>query len=180
MNASRATTRTMLLLAGVSMLIGALATVVVAAIALRSGLADPKVTVWSGPRVEVPQARLFGGSVTVYTAERSGDSPHELGCRLVDADGAVAQSTRLSGFTHALGDPITVDGATWYPFTEVDLGTSRATLECPGTTVLRPAAVSAPSTFGGSATMIGTFAAGSAVLLLGGGTLALVAARRLH
>lgn len=171
------TMRSVLLLAGVSMLIGGVASILVGVMALSAGQQGPELTVVSGPSVDIPEASgLFGGTVTVYTSSRMDSGPTTLGCQLVEADGDIAQSTRMSSFTSVLGDQVSVDGVTWYPFTEVDLASSTATLDCPGST-LTSAATSTPSTFGGLSTGVGVFAFGTGLLLLVLGGFALVARR---
>lgn len=107
--------------------------------------------------------------MTVYTETPSPDSPFRLGCELVRADGELARSTRIDDFTHALADPVTVDGTTWYPFTEIAVLSEPATMRCPGAD-LASVALSQESTFGGATTAIGVVALGSGLLALVLGT----------
>lgn len=171
------TLRFVLVLAGVSMVLAGLAGVAVGAVTLWSGSDEVRLDVSTGPEVTVPAASgVLGGSVMVYTARPAGESPRMLGCELVEADGDVASGTRLGAFDHALDDPVTVDGTTWYPFTQIELGSDPATLRCPGD-LLSSAGVSQQSTFGGMTTFIGAFALGSGLLSLVLGVGALLAVR---
>lgn len=174
---SSSTLRSLLLIAGVSLLIGGAAALLVGALALSSGQQRPALSVVAGTSVELPASSgMFGGKVMVYTSGPMDSGPAELGCQLVEADGDIAQSTRMSFLDHALGDPVSVDGVAWYPFTEVELASSAATLECRGNTLAR-AATSTPSVFGGLTSGIGAFAVGTGVLMLALGAAALVARR---
>lgn len=166
----------MLLIAGVSLLIGGVAAIVAGAAALSSGQQRPALSVVAGPSVDLPASSWRGGKVMVYTSRSMESGPRQSGCQLVEADGDIAQSTRMSSLDHALGEPVTVDGVDWHPFTEVELASSTATLECRGDT-LTPAAVSTPSVFGGLSGGIGVFAVGTGLLLLALGAVALVARR---
>lgn len=169
--------RFILLLAGVSMVVVGLASMAVGAVALAQGNDPVRLTVAQGSGVQVPAVSgLWGGSVTVYTREPVSDSPRMLGCELVEADGDQASGTRIGNFDFALGDPVTVDGTTWYPFTEIDLRSAPTTLRCSGG-VLTSAAVSEQSTFGRSSSFIGYFALGSGAIGLILGVVALITAR---
>lgn len=159
------------------MVIVGLAAMAVGAVTLAQGNDPVRLSVAQGPDVHVPAVSgLWGGSVTVYIRQPASDSPRMLGCELVEADGEQASGTRIGNFDFALGDPVTVDGTTWYPFTEIDLRSAPATLRCSGD-VLTSAAVSEQSTFGRSSTFIGYFALGSGAIGLILGVVALIAAR---
>ena len=174
------TVRVVLLVAGVSMVVAGLAGIVVGGVALRSSVEPVRLTQVSGPEFTIPAASgVFGGSVMVYTAEPAGASPRALDCRLVEDDGDVASGTRLGAFDHALADPVTVDGTTWHPFTQVELRSDPATLQCSGDT-LTSAALSEQSTFGRLTTLVGVVALGAGLLGIVGGVAALVVARVLH
>lgn len=166
-----------LLFGGISMVVGGLAAMAIGAVTLVSAPDEVRLEVSSGPELVIPEESGFlGGSVMVYTASPAEDSPTFLGCELVEADGDVASATKLGGLDYALGEPVTVDGTTWHPFTEIDLMPRPATLRCPGD-VLAPAAISQQSTFGGSTTLIGSFALGAGLFALVMGVLALLASR---
>lgn len=167
--------RLVLLVAGVSLVIGGVASIVVGGVTLAQGNDPVRLTVTEGPEAAVPPASgLLGGSVMVYTAEPATDSPRRLGCELIEDDGDVASGTRVGNFDFALGDPITVEGTTWHPFTQIELRSEPATLTCPGDT-LTPAALSEQSTFGRSTTTVGLVALGAGVLGLVMGVPALIA-----
>src|SRR5699024_8368289 len=111
------TLKFVLLLAGASLIVGGLASIVVGGVTLAQGTDPVRLTVAEGAQVVIPASSgVLGGSVMVYTAEPATDSPRTLGCELVEEDGDVASGTRIGNFDFALGDPVTVDGATWYPF----------------------------------------------------------------
>lgn len=164
-----------LLLSGVSLVVVGLAAMSVGVVTLAQSNDPVRPTAVQGPDVPIPEASgLLGGSVMVYTAEPSSDSPYMLECELVDADGAAESGTRIGNFDFALGDPVTVGGTTWYPFTEIELRSEPATLRCAGDT-LASAALSQQSTFGRSSTVIGLVALGAGVLGLVMGIPALIA-----
>lgn len=169
------TLKFVLLLAGASMVIAGLGAMAVGGVTLAQDNDPVQLTVASGPEVAIPAASgVLGGSVTVYTTARATDSPTMLGCELVEDDGELASGTRIGDFDFALGDPVTARGATWYPFTEIELESQPATLRCSGD-ILSSAAVSEQSTFGRSSTFIGGFALGSGLLALVLGIVALLA-----
>lgn len=156
------------------MVVGGLASMIVGGLTLARGTDPVRLTVAEGTQVAVPASSgLLGGSVMVYTAEPATDSPRRLGCELIEDDGDVASGTRVGNFDFALGDPITVEGTTWHPFTQIELRSEPATLTCPGDT-LTPAALSEQSTFGRSTTTVGLVALGAGVLGLVMGVVALI------
>lgn len=162
-----------MLVAGMSLVLAGLAAVTVGGVLLEEGNDPVRLTVVSGPEVPIPaQSTLLGGSVTVYTPERPTDSPAMLGCELIEHDGERASGTRIGDFDFALGAPVTLDGTTWYPFTQIEVLPQPATLHCPGDD-LASAALSRESTFGRSTTVIGVVALVSGLmgLVLGAGGL---------
>lgn len=168
------TLKFVLLLAGASLVVAGLAAITVGGVTLVRDAQQVRLTEVSGPQVPIPASSgLFGGSVMVFTEAPSSDSPRESGCELVEADGDVASGTRIGAFDFALEDPVTVDGTTWYPFTQVELGPRPATLGCADGT-LATAALSEQSTFGRMSTFIGVFALGSGVVALVMGVPALI------
>lgn len=165
-----------MLLSGVSLVIGGLAMVAVGATFLMEGNKPVHLTVVTGPEIPIPaESTVLGGSVMVYIEAPAEESPFRLGCELVRADGELARSTRIDDFTFALGDPVTVDETTWYPFTEIEVLSEPATLRCPGVD-LASVALSQESTFGRSTTFIGMIALGSGLFALVLGTGALLTA----
>lgn len=175
------TLKLVMLVAGVSLVLGGLAAVAVGGVLLAEGNDPVRVTVVSGPEVPIPaESTLLGGSVTGYTAERPTESPAMLDCELIEHDGEQASGTRIGDFAFALSDPVTVDGTTWYPFAEIEVRSEPATLRCPGGD-LSTVALSQESTFGPSTMLIGAVALGAGVLGLvmgSGGLLVAWAARR--
>ena len=171
------TIRIVLAIGAVCMILGGAVAIIIAAATLVSGRQEPQLIVSQGNEVAIPEAGLFGGSVMVYTGSPAGGNPHQLGCDLIEEDGDRAQLTRMSSFDHALKDPIAFDGTTWYPFTEVDLQSSPATLQCPGEG-LSTAGVSQPSLFGGAANLVTWSAFSSGLISICVGTLALIVLRR--
>ncbi|WP_338749373.1 hypothetical protein [Janibacter alittae] len=164
-----------LLVAGVSLVVGGVASIIVGGVTLAQGNDPVRLTVSEGPEVVIPSdTGLLGGSVMVYTAEPASDSPRTLGCELIEDDGDVASGTRVGDVDFALGDPVTVEGTTWYPFTQVELQSEPATLTCSGDT-LAGAALSEQSVFGRSTALVGLVALGAGVLGLAMGIPALIA-----
>lgn len=164
-----------LLVAGASLVIGGVASIIVGGVTLAQGNDPVRLTVTEGPEVAVPSdSGLLGGSVMVYTPEPASDSPRMLGCELIEDDGDVASGTRIGNVDFALGDPITVEGTTWHPFAQIELRSEPATLTCSDDT-LSPAALSEQSTFGRSTTLIGLVALGAGILGLVMGIPALIA-----
>lgn len=180
MTRSTSTLKFVMLVAGVSLVLVGLAAVAVGAVLLTEGNDSVRLTVVEGPEVPIPEeSTLLGGSVTVYTPERPTKSPSMLDCELIESDGEPASGTRVGNFTFALSDPVTVDGATWYPLTEIELRSESATLRCPGGD-LSTVALSQESTFGRSTTLIGAVAVGAGLLglVLGSGGLLVARAVR--
>lgn len=170
------TIRSVLTFGAVCLLLGGLLAIVIGAVSLVSGRGEPQLRVSQGGEVAIPEAGLFGGSVMAYTGSPAGAGPRQLGCEVITEDGALASSLRMGAFDHALRDPITVDGTTWYPLTEVDLTSSPATLRCPGD-VLSPAGVAEPSTFGGLTNLVSWTAFSFGLISISMGAIALVALR---
>ncbi|WP_162802782.1 hypothetical protein [Ornithinimicrobium avium] len=170
------TRRTVLRLGAVCMIVAGVLLLGVGAWAALSARDAPELTVSDGPEVVLPEAGVLGGSVTVYVDGPVEDGPSQLGCEVLRADGDVAQGTRMDAFTHALADPVTVEGATWHPLTEVDLFPAPATLSCPDE-LLSPAALSAPSTFGGDSLLVAGAALGFAPVGIVIGAVALLVLR---
>lgn len=165
--------RVVMLVAGVSMVAVGVASVILGGVTLAETREPVELTVVEGSTVPIPENSSFwGGSVMVYTAAPAEESPNMLGCELVEADGDVASATRIGDFDRVLGEPVMVDGTTWYPFTEIEVRSEEATLSCSGDT-LSSTAVSEQTTFGRSATFIGLIALGAGVagLVLGSGAL---------
>lgn len=152
------------------LLAGAVCITIAGLVALVLGLAtlaradeQPRLTIADQP-VSVPPAGLFGGFLQVYTAAPVERSPRELGCALVDDRGREQPPTRLDQLGHVLGEPVTLDGVTWHPLTEVSLASRAATLSCPG--VSSRLAVADGGVFGSDSRTIGAFATGTGVLFV--------------
>ena len=172
-----ATLHLVLLVAGVSLVLVGLASTVAGGLFLKEGNSAVRLSAASGPDVPIPaKSTVLGGSVTVYTPERATDSPVMLGCELVEADGDVASGNRIGGFDFALGDPVTVDGATWYPFAQIEVLPEPSTLRC-SEADLTTLALSQESTFGRSTLAFGAIALGFGLFAIVLGAAALVAAR---
>lgn len=168
--------RAVLWVAGISLVVGGVLSLAVGTWALTSYLGEPELTVSQTEDVVLPAAGFLGGSVTVYLDEPPEESAGQLGCEVIDADGDVASGTRMDAFTFALADTVEVDGVTWHPLTEVDLVSQPATLSCPDA-LLSPAALSAPSTFGGTSLMVAGAALGFVPVALVMGVVVLVLLR---
>lgn len=172
--------RTVLLVGAVCIVLAGLASLVLGLTTLARSSGEVELTVTEQP-VAVPTAGLFGGSTMVYAGAQVDQGPRELGCELVDDRGTAQSQTRLDQLSHALGDPLTVDGVTWYPLTEVSLASRPATLSCPA--IPGQLAVADGGTFGGDSRMIGAFATGTGLLFfllgaVGVGVLGLAGRRR--
>lgn len=163
-----------LVLSGVSMVVAGLAMLAAGAVFLVEGSQPVELTRVTGPEVPIPaQSTFLGGSVTVYTEAPTSKSPYMLGCDLVQADGELASGTAIGGLAYALGDPVTVDGTTWYPFTEIDVLPEPATLRC-AEGDLASVALSQETTFGRTTTFIGVFGLGMGLVAVVLGALALL------
>lgn len=168
--------RFVLFFGGLCMVLGGLVALGIGVGTLSSAGGEADLSVSEGSDVAIPSSRgIFGGSVMVYSSTPVEDAPQRMGCELVEADGDLAQITRMGNVDHLLADPVTVDGATWYPLTEVKTVSQPATLRCPSGQ-FSSLAVSEASTFGRMSSAVGFFAVASGVLALVVGALAVVVA----
>jgi hypothetical protein len=129
----------------------------------------------------LPDAGLFGGSVTVYGAtDAPSTPPSDLGCVLLSEDGDELSTAKLSELAVVrAGTPaITVDGQRLQPLFEVKSYPDGALLACSDSAGAEPLAVSRPATFGSAALAVRVVAGAGALLFGVVGVVGLLAFRR--
>lgn len=165
--------RTVMFAGAVCMLIASVLSLGVGVLAVSVTRTTPGLSVTEGNEVKVPKKGLMGGSITVYVSSPEPPQSRAVGCALSGGDSNL-RTNPVSDLKARMSGPRSVDGTTWYPFVEIDLGRGPTAFACEG--VSGPFAVTESSALN-DAGLITAGAFGAAGLMAIAGTVGVVLLR---